>query len=123
MTNRLLFILIAGLLTTLPLNLFAEGTYVPVKPSDPQPVITKKPHAPVRIPITCSIGRDLFTITSNNPIIINAEIQKSANSEYICSYFSAEPTTVHTFYVEPQNDYLTIDIEVNGTTYTGEFFH
>lgn len=84
---------------------------------------TTRPHAPAYIPVTCYIDGGVLTVSASKPVTVNADVYVTSTSENVVNYFSAAPAETHVFYVEPQNDYLTIDIEVDGRMFTGEFYH
>lgn len=82
-----------------------------------------RPHAPVRIPLVCELEGNQIVITSDYPTLVIAEVTTTNDAEIVADYISAESSTVHQFSIEPQGTTLTIEIQLNDKTYTGEFFY
>lgn len=118
---KLLFII--TILTT-SLNLFAGDTKRVITlgvPSKKGTVV--KPHAPAYIPLFCELDGNQIVITSDYPTLIVAEVTANDGFDAVGYYCATKPATAHTFCITPQNTTLTIEIEVDGKTYTGEFFY
>ena len=123
MFSKICSILMIMLLATIEVNAETQpqGT-IKMRPKTNQGIVVGKPHTPAFIPIECSRNGEQITVVSVRPVVVTAEVYVSSTTETVASYFSGEAAETHTFYVEPQNDYLTIDIEVDGRMFTGEFY-
>lgn len=97
-------------------------TKIPLEP--PKGIPSGRPLSPAKEIVQCFLtDNGNIIIKSQYDAMIYAEVIESDQMMVVASYSSATPSATHTFYVEPQNTTLTIEIQVGDKTYIGEFFY
>ena len=98
------------------------GTIIIVNPN-PKDNPSGKPRIPAKVPFGCYLHDGFVRIVSQHPIQPSIQIYSDVLDMFVTSFYSTNAETIHYVNIEPQGTNLTIEIEVDGKTYTGEFFY
>lgn len=99
------------------------GTIIVIKPN-PNDTPKGKPRMPAKTPFDCYLHDGFVSIICQHPIQPSVQIYSYDEAvAYAVDFFGTTPQTVHYINIDPQSTNLTIEIEVDGKKYIGEFFY